>query len=205
LIDSDQRQKNTHSLHVEVATLKRSSQLLPCLPGSSQPQVLIDSCVLRWPKFEIKSAVFESNARKTMSDTIADFIFILTVLDQSYSIVNTCNLDCGLFIFYYLYRMEITIEEAMSQAPQGSPYALLRRTFQYVQANGWDTARIFWLLSNRILKPTDRKIKNLFGSLDTNVFRFIKQTQRYSRKATCARANCPHRERLLINTELCVS
>ena len=132
-------------------------------------------------------------------------IFTLATLDQSYSVANTCNLDCGLFVFYFLYRMEITIEEAMSQAPQESPYALLRKTFQYAEKEGWNVARVFWLLSNHILKTSDRKIKNLFGSLDENVFRYIKQNQRYSRKATCARSNCSQKERILINTELCLS
>ena len=101
--------------------MKRSSQLLPCVPGASQPQVLINGCPLRWPKFEIKNAIFEGEARTTISNTIVAFITIRTVLDRSYSILNTCNLDSGLFIFYYLYRIEPTIEEAMAQAPRGSP------------------------------------------------------------------------------------
>ena len=175
------------------------------MPGASQPQVLIDGCPLRWPKFEIKDAVFEGEARTNTADSLVPFIIVFAVSGQSYSIQNTCNLDSGLFIFYFLYRMDINIEEAMSQAPQGSPYALLAKTFRYVEADGWDSARIFWMLSNGTLKTTDRKTKDIFGSLDTNVFRFIKQTQRYLRTATCARANCSERERLIINTEVSVS
>ena len=68
--------------------------------------------------------------------------------------------------------------EAIDVDDPKSPYSILRQTFQDVDTDGWDVARIYWLLINKILKPSDRNMKNLFGSMDENVFRFVKEQQR---------------------------
>jgi hypothetical protein len=83
-------------------------------------------------------------------------------------------------------------------------YTILSRTLRLVDQDGWDVARICWLLENKILKSSDHKVKDLFGSMDRNVFRLIKARQQYSRRRVCTRANCPRREHTLINTELCI-
>jgi hypothetical protein len=87
-------------------------------------------------------------------------------------------------------------------APATSPYSTLVKVFSIVEKEGWDAARISWLLNFNILKSTDRQPKSLFGSVDNQVFCFIKDAQRYTRKITCSRLDCTERERNYLNTEL---
>ena len=121
---------------------------------------------------------------------------------QTYSISNTCKIDSGLFILFYLYKTDEEVAEAIDVDDPKSPYSILRQTFQYVDTDGWDVARIYWLLTNKILKPSDRNMKNLFGSMDENVFRFVKEKQRYARTVLCTREECRRKKRIIENTEL---
>lgn len=46
--------------YIPALTLKRSSRQLPCPPGSSYPEVVINGHTIRWPKFQINNVMFES-------------------------------------------------------------------------------------------------------------------------------------------------
>ena len=70
--------KRILSLCVEAMTLKRSSVVLPCPPGSSHPEVVIDGHTLRWPKYQINNAIFEGKQRKKRQEeilSIGQFLF----------------------------------------------------------------------------------------------------------------------------------
>lgn len=178
----------------------RSSPKLPPPQLSSQSETIIDGYILRWPKFQIHNAIFEGKLFTIAVCSVVENI--LAIKGQSYSIANTCNVDSGLFVLYYLYRTDVTFTQDILDAPGDSPCVLLRKTFDLVETEGWDIARIFWLLTNNRIKKSGRKIKNIFGSLDENVFRTIKRQQRYSFTKVCSRPECKQKKRTTINTEL---
>jgi hypothetical protein len=107
-----------------------------------------------------------------------------------------------LFALYFLYRTDIEVADELDHAPKTSPYSTLVKVFQLVEKEGWDTARISWLLNFNLLKPTDRQPKSLFGSVDEQVFCFIKNQQRHSNKITCSRPDCKQRVRNYSTPEL---
>jgi hypothetical protein len=100
-----------------------------------------------------------------------------------------------------LYRTDINIADEFDNASDTSPYSTLVKIFHIVEKEGWDAARISWLLTHRILKTSDRK-KSLFGSIDEQVFCFLKQAQRHSVKIECSRLQCKEKQRNYTTTEL---
>ncbi|CAF5028058.1 unnamed protein product, partial [Rotaria sp. Silwood1] len=87
-------------------------------------------------------------------------------------------------------------------APETSSYSTLVKIFHLVEKEGWDAARISWLLNFHLLKPTDQQPKSLFGSADEQVFCFIKDNQRHSNTITCTNLQCTDKERNYSTTEL---
>jgi hypothetical protein len=79
---------------------------------------------------------------------------------------------------------------------------MLIETFRIVETEGWDAARLAWLLHFNVLKSIDQQPINLFGSPDAQVFSFIKDEQRYSYTCTCTRPDCKENERIFTSTEL---
>ena len=71
LLDNQRwNEERIFSACVEAMTLKRSSVALPCIPGSSYPEVIIDGRTLRWPKYEIKNAMFKGKQRRKRYESI---------------------------------------------------------------------------------------------------------------------------------------
>lgn len=95
-----------------------------------------------------------------------------------------------------------TISSELKEAPELSPYTTLINTFNIAEKEGWDVARIYWLMECKILKTTDRLPKNMFGSVDELVFSFLKSQQRHSNEIICSRPDCPKKERKYASTEL---
>ncbi len=120
---------------------------------------------------------------------------------RSYTLTLTCPTDSALFALYFIYRTDINISEEMKNAPETSPYSRLVRTFRIVENEGWDAARISWLLTHRILKTSDRE-KSLFDSVDEQVFSFSKCAQRHSRSIEYSRLLCKERKRNYTTTEI---
>lgn len=119
-----------------------------------------------------------------------------------YSLTNTCSIDSALFCLYFLYKTDDNIAGEFDSASVTSPYATLAKLFYIVEKEGWDAARIFWLLNFDILQVSDRQPKDIFGSLDERVFCFIKNEQRHSNDITCSRTECTERRREYSTTEL---
>lgn len=131
-------------------------------------------------------------------------ILFFNFLAQSYSLTMTCPIDTALFALYFIYKTDIDFAGEVDDAPPSSPYSLLMKTFNIVEKEGWDAARIYWLLKLNILKPSDKQPKSLFGSVDEEVFSFIKQQQRHSTTIACARVDCIQRERNFSTTEITI-
>jgi hypothetical protein len=95
----------------------------------------------------------------------------------------------------------VNVADEMDNAPSTSPYSTLVKTFRIVEEDGWNAARISWLLRFHLLKTSDRT-KCLFGSVDEEVFCFIKERQRHSNIITCTNLDCTDKERNYSSTEL---
>jgi hypothetical protein len=89
----------------------------------------------------------------------------------------------------------------MDDAPETSPYSTLVKTFRIAENEGWDAARISWLLKFNLLKTSDRT-KCLFGSVDEQVFCFLKDQQLHSSTITCTNLDCTKKERNLLSTDI---
>jgi hypothetical protein len=107
-----------------------------------------------------------------------------------------------LFALYFLYRTDADVADESINPRSTSPYTTLVKVFQIVEEEGWDAARISWLLNYNLLKPIDRQPTNLFGALDEQVFRFMKSKQRYTDTTTCSRPDRINKERKFSSTEL---
>ncbi len=101
-----------------------------------------------------------------------------------------------------MYRTDSEIADEFNCAPETSPYSTLVKTFELVEKKGWDIARLNWLLSFNIVKPTDPQTISLFGSVDEQVFCFIKNLQRHSYETVCSRVDCTEKVINRTTTEL---
>ncbi|CAF3935227.1 unnamed protein product [Rotaria sp. Silwood1] len=146
-----------------------------------QPESLIGTRILRWPKFGVYDATYEG---------------------QLYSLTLTCPIDTALFCLYFVYETDINVAEELKKASESSSYATLIKTFDLVKTEGWDSARIFWLRAFNILKKYDKQPKSLFSSVDETVFKFLRTQQRHITKITCSRSDCAQRERDCSSTEI---
>ena len=78
----------------------------------------------------------------------------------------------------------------------------LVKTFNLVEKEEWDAARIYWSLTLNLLKKSDRQSKDLFGSVDEVVFSFVKNAQRHSNDIICSRSDCTEKQRNYVSIEL---
>ena len=169
---------------------------------SSHPSATIDGETIRWPTFGLNNKDFEGiSPDQTRADHKPSFHHCPSRGHQ-YSLTDTCNIDAGLFAIFFLYRTDTGFENEVNDGNRVSPYQTLLKTFQLVEEKGWDYARIFWLLKNNRLNVSNRKMKSMFGSVDANVFCFLKSQQRYYTKIVCTRPECKERERTVTTTEL---
>lgn len=104
---------------------------------------------------------------------------------------------------YFIYKTDLDLADIFDNAPASSAYSTLAEVFRIVETEGWDTARLTWLHVNGLLKMFARQ-ENLFGSLDTYVFRFIKEEQRYSYETDCSRLQCKVKNDQSSSTELVI-
>jgi hypothetical protein len=102
---------------------------------------------------------------------------------------------------YFIYRTDVNIAEEFHSAPETSGYSTLVNVFRTVEKEGWNAARLSWLHTNGILESFARK-ESLFGSIDEQVFRFLKREQLYSQQIVCSRVQCKKRKRNNTTTEL---
>ncbi|CAF2080423.1 unnamed protein product [Rotaria magnacalcarata] len=123
---------------------------------------------------------------------------------QAYTLYNTCAIDSALFSLYFIYVTDEIISSELKEAAESSPYATLIKTFNIVEKEGWDVARIYWLLKCNILKTTGRLMRDLFGSVDELVSSFLKSRQRHSNEIIYSRPDCTKKERKCTSTDLTI-
>ncbi|CAF1401383.1 unnamed protein product [Rotaria magnacalcarata] len=170
---------NVANEQYKVTTHQFSKDLSIKIP--SNPEIIISGFALKWPTFEIKNVMYTG---------------------QAYTLYNTCAIDSALFSLYFIYVTDEIISSELKEAADSSPYATLTKTFNIVEKEGWDAARIYWLLKCNILKTAGRLTRDLFGSVDELAFSFLKSRQRHSNEIICLRSDCPKKERKCTSTEL---
>jgi len=60
-----------------------------------------------------------------------------------------------LFALYFVYGTDADVADEFINPRSTSPYTTLVKVFQIVEEEGWDAARISWLLTHHILKTSD--------------------------------------------------
>jgi hypothetical protein len=101
-----------------------------------------------------------------------------------------------------MFRTESNIQNIILHSEK-EPFQSLRKTFALVESDGWDEARLFWLINQGLLSRQQSNDHNVFGSVDRNALRFIKNpVQLYESKSVCSRQDCPTRERNTTNGDL---
>lgn len=101
-----------------------------------------------------------------------------------------------------MFRTESNIKSVISKSDK-EPFLSLRKTFELVDSEGWDEARLYWLMINGLLSPKQFNYYNSYGSVDGNALRFIKSyLQLYESRSICSQKDCPMRERKTTSTEI---
>lgn len=101
-----------------------------------------------------------------------------------------------------MYRTDANIAEKFNNVPEPSPYLIFVKTFEIVEENDWDAARLYCLRAFNILKSSDPPTKDLFDYADGQVFSFIKSEQSHSYEVVCTRPDCIQKERNFKTVEL---
>lgn len=100
-----------------------------------------------------------------------------------------------------MFRTESNIQNIISNSDK-EPFLSLRKTFALVESDGWDEARLYWLTSHDLLTHQQSNKHNVYGSIDANVLRFVKNpVQLYKNTSVCSRQDCQTRERTIINSD----
>jgi hypothetical protein len=163
-----------------ISTLSKSTKTLSSvkkqrLAKNSIHTTKIGSIILPWPQYKITNTVY---------------------MNKNYTVTNTCSLDAALFVFYHSYKTSSSAFQALVQSDTTKYHSALKKLIDFVDNAGWDTARLYWLVSNKLLNK-----KNNAGEFDVkdtiyeNVLQFIRPMQMYNIISECSCTVCPKRIR----------
>ena len=160
---------------------------------------MIDQCSLTWPTFGITKTIFES------------FIFLPPLIEntshqlfsgRTYSVTNTCNIDAPLFAIYVIFSTESVANHIALNSPN-ELFLSLRKTLSLAESDGWNEARLYWLISNGILDHQSHSDHNAYGSVDGNFLRFVKNpAQLHQNRIIYSREDCPTHERTIRSADI---
>jgi hypothetical protein len=131
----------------------------------------IGTVTLTWPPYGINDALYAG---------------------QSFTIVNTCPIDTGLFVLYHAYKSSTDNFRNLFDIDTHEICTFLRRTFQIIESKGWTDARLYWLTEKNLLRnKTKHGQYDLKNTMDEVVFKFLKPMQTYPLKSKCTCSVCP--------------
>jgi hypothetical protein len=165
--------KATSALSTQVKTL--SSPKKRKLSKHAVHTTKIGSIPLPWPQFKIVDTIYMS---------------------KKYTVTNTCSLDSALFIFYHSYKTGGSTFQQLFEMNTTHYHTSLRKLFKLVESDGWNIARLHWLVSNNLLN--EMNFDDEFDVRDTlfeNVLQFVRPMQMYNIKSECSCMMCPKRIR----------
>ncbi|CAF3954658.1 unnamed protein product [Rotaria magnacalcarata] len=122
---------------------------------------------------------------------------------KRYSASNTCALDSSLFLLYYIYMSHSEDFRSLFD-PNILICEQLRKTFDLVNAQGWDIARLYWISthSTHANQNDTSQHHDLYATADNNVFQYVRDLQKYAIKSTCRSKDCPKIERLNYSVDI---
>jgi hypothetical protein len=124
---------------------------------------------------------------------------------RTYSVTNACNIDAPLFAIHVIFSTESIVNDIILNS-LNQPFLSLRKTLSLAESDGWDVARLYWLISNGVLDHQSYNDHNAYGSVDGNFLRFIKNpAQLRQHRSICSRWDCPTRERTIKSADIGVT
>jgi len=111
---------------------------------------------------------------------------------KRYSAKNTCSLDSSLFLLYYIY-MSNSKEFRSLFDPSVPVCEKLLKTFDLVEKEGWDKARLYWISihSTGANRNKPNQHHDLFTTADNNVFQYVRELQKHVIHSRCTSTDCP--------------
>ncbi len=185
-IRSTQSPKRQHSVEGVLELFEATPELSKRVTTFSSPKkqklskqpthiTKIGSITLPWPQYEIPHTIY---------------------MNKRYAVTKTCSLDSALFVFYHGYKIGSSEFRKLFQSDTTRAHTALRKLFMLVDSDGWNIARLQWLLSNRLLnKINDDGVFDVEDTLYENVLQFIRPMQMYNIKTECSCIMCPKRIR----------
>ncbi|CAF4883505.1 unnamed protein product [Rotaria socialis] len=122
---------------------------------------------------------------------------------KRYSASNTCALDSSLFLLYYIYMSHLEDFRSLFD-PNILICEQLRKTFDLVNAQGWDIARLYWISthSTHANQNDVSQHHDLYATADNNVFQYVRDLQKHAIKSTCRSKDCPKLEKLNYSVDI---
>jgi hypothetical protein len=141
-----------------------------------------NALTLSFPRYSIVNACFEG---------------------RLYSVTQTCSIDTGLYALYYVYKTASDIFRLLFDLNTTPCHINLRKTFQLVDSDGWDTARLHWLVSHKLLGQVNSDgMYDIKDTITANVFQFVEPLQMYMIKTECLCIACPKPVRFKKNHDI---
>jgi hypothetical protein len=148
---------------------------------------------LPWPRFNIKSTLYNGIV---------------------YTITNTCAVDSVLFVYYFILKTASTSIKNLFSHGMDPKYYILNKTMELVDSDGWDIARLYWLTANNRLSvntntscdtpsaadtitscDTSSKYHDIFGTVNKNVYKYLRSMQNHVFSTECTTADCRKRRK----------
>ena len=80
-----------------------------------------------------------------------------------------------------MFRTESNVQNIILNSRK-EPFLSLRKTFTLVESDGWDEARLYWLDTQGLLSRQQSNNLNVYGSVDGNALRSIKNPVQFYEK-----------------------
>ena len=137
---------------------------------------------LTWPRYKVCDGVYA---------------------EQTFSIINTCSVDTGLFILYHAYKAGTEKFRNLFETDVLDAFISFRRTFQYVDNDNWTTARLYWLVRHELLDKQDgENVYDLLNTMTHVVFNFVRPAQTFEINLECRCVACPKRRRQYLSSNI---
>lgn len=144
------------------------------IPLNNQSNIMVvDNLNLKWPRYGIREQVFAG---------------------ETYSVIQTCSVDTGLFAMYHAYKARSNTFRELFEDELVDSVVTLREVFKRVEQDGWDVARLYWLVRHNLLTLENFDGKyNMENTLTNAVFQFVKPMQEFDVRSECMCTVCPKR------------
>ncbi|CAF3910793.1 unnamed protein product [Rotaria sp. Silwood1] len=176
----------------KVNNINESAQTTPESSSHKNQQILIPiefHLPNGWPKYTMVGNLQLAFPHFNIGPTFFD--------GKRYSASNTCSLDSSLFLLYYIYKSSSNYFRSLFNQNL-LVCEQLRKTFEFVETDGWDIARLYWITIHSTHSDKNNRVQHhdLYATADNNVFQYVRELQKHVIKSTCRSSDCPKLERV---------